>query len=422
MKKIFVLFMILVCMVWSCKKNSPTPDRASDPSSRTQQQLLQDDESTVHEAGVHTHDGEELHIPPDKQKEWGIELETVKIESISSQLVLPGVMALDKNRTAHISSFVTGQVSSLSVDLGDKVKPGQTLVVINSPEFGQAKAAFLEARAELNLSRQEYDRAKRLLDDKAIEEKEYLRRKAEFEKNSTVYGAIGSKLHSFGITHEEIEDLIAKCMAIENKEYKCEIAEPFLPLLSPIAGTVIFRDAIIGKNIEPDKVILTISDLGILWAELDAFEKDIPFLSEASRVVIQSSLYPEKEFPGKITHVHDVIDEKLRTVKVRVEVKNTDNLLKPNMFIQGLIENTESKRILLSVPEDAIQNLDGKKVVFVSEGEDIFVARQVVLGRQVGNSRIISKGLIIGDVLVTKGAFSLKSELTKATFGHSHVH
>jgi len=426
MKKYFILLLIPLCVFWSCKKTSPAEDLSHDHSDLQHQledtTVVQEPGEQTHDTETHSHGEEELHLSPAIQKEWGIELGTVKIENLSSQISLPGIIALNKNRTAHISSFVSGQISSLFVDLGKKVRSGQKLMVIHSPDFGQTKADFLEAWAKLNLSRQEYDRAKHLFEEKAIEEKEYLRRKTEYEKDSTTYGALGSKLHSYGITHEEIDALIEKCIMMEDKKFKCEIAEPYLSLLSPMAGTVIFRDAILGDHVGPDKTLLTLSDLGTLWAELDAYEKDIPFLSEESQVVIQSSLYPEKNFPGKITYIHDVIDKNLRTVKVRVEVENTENLLKPNMFIQGLIENKESKRILLSVPEDVIQTLNGKKVVFVIEEEDIFIARQVELGRQIGNRRIITRGLIIGDIVVTKGAFSLKSELTKETFGHSHVH
>ncbi len=329
---------------------------------------------------------------------------------------------MNNNRTAHITSFVHGQILDLSVDLGTKVHRGQTLITINSPDFGKAQADFLRTRAALNLSQQEYDRAKMLLEEKAIEEREYLRRKAEYEKLSTEYGALGSALHSYGITHEQIDKLIAKCDALEKEKYKCEIANPNLPLLSPISGTVIFRDAIVGAHIEPEKILFTISDLSTLWAILDAYEKDIPYISKEGHVHILSPLYPDKKFPGKITYIGETIDPKLRTVKIRVEVPNKEGFLKPNMYIQGVLENRTQGGDVLTVPEEAIQNMDGKKVVFVMESEGVFAARNVEIGNKVGFRRIITEGLKPEDDLVLQGAFTIKTELKKGTFTHQHVH
>jgi len=229
------------------------------------------------EAQEHSHEGEEhqdLKIPADKQKEWGIVVGYPTLQNVTSQITLPGVLSMNLNRTAHISSLIHGQIAKLSADLGTREKKGQALVTINSPDFGQVQADFLNARARLNLSKIEFDRAKMLLDKNAIGEREYLRRKAEWEKITTEYGALGSKLHSLGLTHDQIDNLIAKSNTIQDKDYKCEIADPNLPILSPLSGTVIFRDATVGDHIEPEKVLFTVSNLSNLWALLDAYEKD----------------------------------------------------------------------------------------------------------------------------------------------------
>jgi cobalt-zinc-cadmium efflux system membrane fusion protein len=373
------------------------------------------------------HEGEEyeypeLRLPSDKQKEWGIVTGQVAMQDISSELTLPGVLMVNQNRTAHVSSFVQGKVVSHSADLGDRVRTGQALVTINSPEFAQAQADFLRARAKYLLSQKEYERAKMLMAEKAIEEKEYLRREAEHENLATEYGALGSALHSYGITHEQIDELIEKCKSIEDKEYKCEIADPNLPILSPISGTVIYRNVVKGEHVEPTKILYTISDLNTLWAILDAYEKDLPFINEKSKVTIFSAIYPDKKFKGKITYISDLVDERLRTIKIRVDVDNTEGFLKPNTYIQGAIENLKERQDILAIPEEAIQTLDGEKIVFVFEEDDVFAVRHVKLGNKVGEKRIIVQGLDEGDEIVIKGAFHLKAELSKATFGHTHVH
>lgn len=375
-----------------------------------------------HEREQEAHETQELHLAPEKQKDWGILVDTATSEDMTSKITLPGVITLNQNRTAHISSFVGGKVVSLNTDLGESIKKGQILLTINSPEFAQAQASFLQSMAKLNLSRKEYERAKMLLKEKAIEEREYLRREAEYEKLRTEVGGLGSILHSYGFDHEQTAKLIQKCASMPPDGDLCELADPNLPIRSPEDGTIIFRDIIIGEPVELNKILFTVSDLSTLWALLDAYEKDLPLITERSEVTIQSPLYPDQEFRGKIVYISNIIDERLRTVKIRVEVKNKEGLLKPNMYIQGIIKNKTFDKTALAVPEEAIQNLNGEKIVFILEKENVFAVRHVKLGEKIGDKRLIIQGLEPSDKIVIKGAFNLKAELTKESLGHAHIH
>lgn len=379
------------------------------------------DAATPAPAAGGEHEHPHLRLPPEKQAAWGLRVGEVRRESLAGRSLAPGVMALNENRTAHVSSFVPGRIASVAADLGQTVRKGQTLLTVNSPAFAQAQADFLEARARYQLGLAESRRAEALWQAKAIEEKELLRRRAEYEKLAAEYGALGSKLHSLGLTHEEIDKLIEKCRLVETQEYKCEVADPHLPLLAPLAGSVIFREAVVGAPVEPDAVLFTVSDLRTLWALLDVAEKDIPLVGADSRVSVRSTLFPGREFPARVGAVSEIVDEKLRTLRVRVEVDNGLGLLKPNMYVQGVFEHAGAARAdVLAVPEEAVQTLDGAKVVFVREEGDLFAARAVRLGDLVGDRRIVLEGLEEGDQVVLEGAFTLKSELSKSGFGHVH--
>ncbi|MCJ7681320.1 MAG: efflux RND transporter periplasmic adaptor subunit, partial [Candidatus Aminicenantes bacterium] len=314
------------------------------------------------------------------------------------------------------------KISAVYSDLGQTVKKGERLLIVNSPEFAQAQADFLEARVRMILSEAEYKRAKKLLAEKAIEEKEYLRREAEYRKLSTEFGALGSHLHSFGITHKQIDVLIAECDSLEQMEYKCELADPLLPVRSPLSGRIIFRDAVVGEHIVPEKTLLKVADLSFLWADLDAYEKDLPFIREDSRVTVHTPLYPEKEFEGRILNINDIVDENLRTVKIRLEVNNEAGLLKPQMYIQGKIRSQPDGEKKWMVPDEAVQNLDEGKILFIREAPEDFHVRHVTVGPKIGKNRIILSGLSEADQVVVKGAFTLKTELSKGTFGGGHVH
>lgn len=400
MKKILLLPILFVFLTCGGRKELPSPSEAD------------------HEH----HEPETLHLSQEKLQSWGIRWALPLKTRIASRLSIPGVLSLNLNRTAHISSFVGGKVVSLSVDLGTPVKQGQDLLTINSPEFARAQADFLQARAQFLLSSQEYDRAKMLLEEQAIEQKEYLRREAEHEQSATRYGALGSALHSYGITHAQIDELIRKCERLDQETYKCDIADPRLTVLSPLSGTVIERDVVLGEHVDPEKVLFSVSDLSTLWAVLDAYENDLALIHPDSTITITSSLYPDQVFSGIITAISDQVDPELRTVKIRAEIDNSQKQLKPNMYIQGHIENISKTEDTLMLPEAAIQNLEGRKVVFILSAENTFTAHPVNTGGKIGDNRIILEGLRGDENVVVGGAFTLKTELGKATFGHAHAH
>jgi cobalt-zinc-cadmium efflux system membrane fusion protein len=182
-----------------------------------------------------------------------------------------------------------------------------------------------------------------------------------------------------------------------------------------VTGRVIARDAIAGQHILPDRALFTVSDLSTLWAVLDAREPDLPFLAEGRVVRIRTSLYPDRTWDGRILHIGDMVDEKSRTVKVRVETVNSGLLLKPNMFVQGEVVGAAGARTVLMLPADAVQTINGDPVVFVRVAPDRFAVRPVEAGARTGGRRVIAKGLDGGENVVVTGAFNLKAELLKSS-------
>jgi cobalt-zinc-cadmium efflux system membrane fusion protein len=368
------------------------------------------------------HEHGRIQVPASRQRDWGIVLETASREKPESRISLPGVVSLDRNRTAQVTSPVSGRVVSLAVDLGSRVRKGQVLFTVDSPEFARVQAEFLEARAEFQYGMREFERAAELFREDALEEKEYLRREAVRDKWAVTAGALESTLHAFGVDEGQVETLLRLCEKTDGAENLCRLADPRLAVRSPISGRVIQRDVVLGKYATPDQVLLTVSDLETVWAVLDAHERDLPKITFQSRIVVRTSLYPEKQFPGKIAYLGDVVDEKLRTVPVRVEVANPGGLLKANMYIEAEVAGPGTETPVLTVPAAAIQTIEGEKAVFVPAGGEVFQIRHVRPGRRIGNRIEIVEGLRETERFVSGGAFNLKAELSKRTFGHAHVH
>jgi cobalt-zinc-cadmium efflux system membrane fusion protein len=356
----------------------------------------------------------EIHVPPDLQKRWGLLTGPVSRMTMTGAVTLTGVVALNQQRTAQITSLLEGRVMTVGADLGDQVRKGQALLAVHSPALAQAQQAFLQAAARRTLAGRELERAKALLADEAIQQKEVQRRQAEFDAASTEYGLAESQLHSFGWDHPQLDQLLLK--ASQPGRDMSELVDPTLTLRAPIDGRVIARDVLIGEHVHPDKLLFVISDLSIVWALLDARETDLPSVTAGSRVAITSEVYGDRTFEGRVARIGDVVDEKLRTVKVRVDLPNPGLLLKPNMFVRGALDSRGSARQALGVPEDAIQTIEGEPAVFVLAPDGGFTVKPVAIGERVGRTRAITGGLDGREVIVTAGAFSLKAELLKSSF------
>ena len=279
----------------------------------------------------------ELKVAPEMQKKWGLATGPVARLTVTGGLTLPGVIALNQQRTAQITSLLEGSVTSIAADLGDQVRRGQVLLVLHSPALAQAQTAFLQAAARRNIARRELERARELMKDEAIQQKEVQRRQAEFEAATTEYGAgrIAAPLARVGPPAARRP---GRRRPRQSSADLSDLVDPTLRIRAPIDGRVLTRDVVTGEHVHPDKLLFTVSDLSTLWALLDAREQDLPGLSVGGRVQIATEVYGDRRFAGRSRRVGDVVDEKLRTIKVRVELPNPGLLLKPNMFVQGSLE------------------------------------------------------------------------------------
>jgi len=356
-----------------------------------------------------------IQVAPALQQKWGITIAEPARSTEPGAVTLSGVLRLNEGRTAHVSSLLEGQVVSLGADLGAAVRKGQLLATIHAPALADAKMAFLQAAARSELATREHDRARILLQQEAIDQKEAGRRRADFEQARTELGVAESRLHSLGLDQPEVDALLRRARQPAEGDRGEDVAAPYLNLVSPLAGRVIARDAIAGQHVLPDRALFTVSDLSMLWAVLDAREPDLPFLAEGRAVRIRTSLYADRAWDGRILHVGDVVDERSRTVKVRVATPNTGLLLKPNMFVQGEIVGAAGARDVLTVPADAIQTINGDPVVFVRVAPDRFAVRPVEPAGRAGDRRVIAKGLDGTESVVVSGAFALKAELLKSS-------
>jgi len=334
----------------------------------------------------------------------------VSLESLKNIIQVPGKVQFNENKLAHVGSRVSGRIVTVKGNLGDKVKEGDSLAIIDSTELGSSQSEYLKAKANFHAQQKSYQRAKKLLEGKAISLGEYQKREAEYLNVRAEFKAAEDRLHLLGLSEEEVKR-IGNEHTINSK----------VAVRAPFSGTIVERHATLGEVIEPAAKLFTLADLSQLWVIADVPEKDTNLLKAGLPVEIKVSPYPNKTFKGTITYVGAQIDPSTRTVKSRAEFDNSLGQLKPGMFATISI-TTEVISDVLAIPQKAVQNDGNNKIVFIDKGNGGFEKREVSLSRHVDGFYQVEDGLKAGEKIVTEGSFLLKSEAEKDELEGGHGH
>lgn len=332
----------------------------------------------------------------------GIEIETLKSQSLIDQVVLTATIRANQDRIAHVAPRVAARIVKVNAKLGDKVRAGQPLALLDSIELGEAHSAYQQARSQFSLAQSDFDRAQKLKADDIIPEKDYLRARSEFEKAKASLRAAGDKLRLLDSAHQTSETGPVSVF----------------PVKAPFAGTVIEKDAVLGELAQPDKSIFTVADLSVLWIEANLFEKDLGRVRVGAAASVTVSAYPGEIFKGKLTYISSTVDKETRAVQARVEVPNLDDRLKPEMFATASIDTAATVKAL-TVPQEAVLLVNGQTMAFVQE-VGAFEPRAVEVGDKVGGRVVVKGGIKEGEQVVVKGAYALKARMLKSQIGDAH--
>ena len=328
----------------------------------------------------------------------GIELLTVSSNSVD-ELVANGSITFDANKVSVVSSRVEARVVSVRADLGQEVPAGGVLAVLESSEVGQTRGDLERARATLEIAQRNYEREQRLFREQITSQKELLEAESAYRTAQADLRSAASRLGAVGATGGR---------------------GATFSLSSSVAGTVVERNASPGQSVGPSTNLFTVADLRNVWITVDVYENDLARIRPGAAATIAPTALAGEPFIGKVTYAGGVVDTASRTFKVRVEVANAGFRLRPGMFAQVRIK-TAPIRLGggITIPEEAVQELNGRQVVFVAAGlPGRYVARPVTVASRSGTGNlVIGSGIVAGDRVVTRGAFQLKAELTKASFG-----
>lgn len=369
------------------------------------------------EKGEHGEGGEAgvVKLTAEQAKTAKIALGAVETRTVTAEILATAEIVPPDDGVARVGSKIAGRIVKLPVAVGATVKAGQLIAVVDSPELGTAKADYLVAVAQARLTRETADREKLLYEKKITAERDYRVAEAEATKARASKEAAEARLHTLGFSDAQLERFSAE-----------QHSSSSIPVTTPIGGIVVERTASLGQVIQPADTVGVIMDLRTVWMQVDAYERDLAQLTIGQKVSARVPAWPEREFAGEIQSIGAVLDRRSRTVKVRVVMPNPDGALKPGMFAKVTLSGSKGEaRQGLFAPSAAVQRDGDKAMVFVPLGDALgaaeFQLREVATGVSEGEWIQITSGLSAGEKVVTTGAFQLKSEARRDSFGgHEH--
>ena len=323
-------------------------------------------------------------------------LKTAKVRRAAGQRDLPAVgrVTFDEARVVNISSPIAGRITKLVAHLGAKVKKGQVLCALDSPEISAVRADLRKALVDLDTAQKNLERTQLLVREKAAARKDELQAETDHKKALAEVLRLRSRLVLLGMKEGDNNSRLV--------------------LRAPRAGVVVKRNVNVGEETRPDAPLplFVIADLSVVWVLAEIPERDLGLVRKAKIANVEVTSFPGQRFKGTVQHVGDVVMPDTRTIQIRIELDNKERLLKPEMYARVSLDLPHGDAPLL-VPTAALVTRKDSTVVFVEESPGKFVPRDVVVGAEIGSDYEVVKGLKEGEPVVVRGALLLDAEFQR---------
>ncbi|MBL8571739.1 MAG: efflux RND transporter periplasmic adaptor subunit [Phreatobacter sp.] len=341
-----------------------------------------------------------------------IDLAEVAGGSLSRRLTLPGTIVPDRNNIWRVAARIVGTVSELRKGLGDEVRPGELLAILDSREVAEARSDYITALVNFGLQKTLFEREETLWRSRIQAEQQYLRARNAFTEAQLRLHLAKQKLAALGVSEQEIAKLSAAPEAMNGLQ-RYEIRSPGL-------GRVVERMVDLGTPVGGEgqaKELYSIIDLKSVWVELAVSSSDLSQVREGNKVTV-SIAGNDRRAEGKIVFISPVFNPETRSARVFAAIPNDDLFWRPGSFVSADVE-IEKVEVETRVPRAAMQTVEGSTVVFVRT-ETGFQTRKVVLGKQDEEFVEIAFGVDPGETIAISNTFLLKAELGKSEAEHSH--
>lgn len=317
-------------------------------------------------------------ITAERLQMMGVTTEKARVMSLDQSIRAVGIVATDETRVSHIHTKFEGYIEKIFVNyVGQQVTAGQPVFSMYSPELVATQKEYilaLQARDQM----------------------------AKSETNARLPGidlveAARQRLSLWDITPAQIAKI----------EKDREPTRDFT-IYSPVSGIVSAKTAVEGNRVMPSDTLYDITDLSTVWVLADIYEVNVPFVKVGDPATISLSYDTGRVLRGRVSFINPSVDEKSRTVKVRLVLQNPSGFLKPDMYADVVLGGQLGRGV--AVPESAVMGTGEREIVFVAKGDGLFEPREVKTGVRVRGFYEIRKGVKEGENVVTGANFLLDSE------------
>ena len=339
-------------------------------------------------------------LSPDAVDRAGIVVASVGSGESAAVIRLPGVVEPNAYKRVAVTPLVAGRVTRVSAELGDRVRRGQTLAQIYSPELAAAQTRYASARAMLEAHDRELQRTAKLVEIGAASRQELERIHAEHAAQTAAVQSARSQLELLGMPASTIDALGS------GSNVNATTSVP-----APMNGIVTERAANVGLNVDPATALFTVVDLATVWIIADLYEKDFSRVRVGNDAIVTTAAYPALSLRGRIGYIDPQVNPETRTAKVRVEVPNPRGELRLGMYVEVVVTAAPGASVPV-IPRSAIQNVGDRTVVYLVNPKEpgMFIEREVRLGHGSGAHVEVAAGVQAGDVIVTEGSFFVRAE------------
>ena len=310
---------------------------------------------------------------------------------------VPARIEVDEQRVARIGAAVTGRLTEIHAELGQRVHRGEVLAKLHSAELSSSQLAYLKAVSQAGLQSRAVNRAKLLFESDVISAAELQKRESELLQAEAERQTAHDQLKVLGMTESDL-----------NRLSQTRMVHSLSSVIATLDGVVIERKITQGQVVQPADALFTIADLSHVWLVAEIPEQQAGLVKTGGVTEAEIPALEGRGLEGKLIFVSDTVKPDTRTVTARMDVENPERLLKPGMLASMLIRGAAHNRVM--VPMVAVVREDNRDYVFVQLDAHRFQLRLVKLGQESAGVAPVLDGLLEGEKIVTDGAFHLNNE------------
>ena len=393
---VLILITVLVSLaIWLSSKKTESEGRGYDEGNAEQSDKDSSEEG-------HAEEGE-IQLTSQQMVEQGLKVAVASTGLVEKLTTLPGKLVVNTDQQAHISPNFSGYVEQVNVALGQSVQKGQTLAVLILPELIDQQANLRMAQVNLDLARKDYQREQQLWSQGISAKQDYQRAENAYRQAQITVQSSQARLNALGASGNNNGRFLIK---------------------APISGVISKKDIVVGENVQLADQLFVIENLKDLWLEFNLPNTSNIHL-QVGQILNFKTNGSDQNYQAKVQTLNPQADLQTGRLQVRAKVTTQADVLRPNVLVNVFVTDAQAKTAL-RVQKKALQQVEGKPVVFVIESEEKGLVHlkaqpiEVGVSSQDGQWLEVISGLTEGQKYIADGSFLLKSELEKDEAGHGH--